>query len=118
MVLGLDILDSSENALMFVILQHFANAFIDCTLDSYVLQEARRDLINGQKDMVLFNTFGLGIGAIVGCAFGGYFQAYHTCFHSYIFCAIFALIGLIGSFYLPIELETNDLAQSVPHTTV
>ena len=96
-----------------LILLHFAGYFIDCVLDSIVLQEARRDLINGQQDMVLFRQIGFGVGAVSGCAISAYFIEYYTCFHCWIFCASVSLISLIGSFLLPAELETNEFATQV-----
>ena len=71
-MLGADVLGSAECALAFLILTQFGHAFIDCTIDSFVIQEGRRDPVNGQPDLVLFRIFGFGVGAIIGCATGGY----------------------------------------------
>lgn len=63
--------------------------------------------------MVLFRTFSFGLGAIMGATFGSFFQAYYTLYHSFLFSALIAFIALIGSCFLPDDIETSELAMTV-----
>lgn len=48
LLLGADVITSAECALTLLAFTMFGHSFMDCTLDSYVIQEGRRDPINGQ----------------------------------------------------------------------
>ena len=70
-----------EDAFHVVILlgiNHFSLTFCDTTVETYIIQQARRDPKDGQQDLQAFRIFCFGLGSITGCITAAVGLQYYT----------------------------------------
>ena len=72
-IISMNLVHDIKKLSYMLFLYNFAAAFLDATIASLVVQQARKDPINGQSDMqchnMIFYGFGYTIGSMLGAVF-------------------------------------------------
>jgi uncharacterized membrane protein YjjP (DUF1212 family) len=93
--------------ILFVI-YNFGAAFLDATIDSVSIQQARADIEMGQKIMSSYRSTFLAIGMMCGSAVVILFK---NPFKAFQIGGTMGLIITVAGFFLSNENETNKYAQ-------
>lgn len=97
------------DAFMFSI--EFFVAFMDTVNDSIIIEQARRDPINGLTFIQSVNMVSNGFGMLIGYPLSAYLVEHdHPVKIYFIFSFIMFITALCGSF-LPDDIETNEHAR-------
>lgn len=80
-VISLNIFTNISHLTYMLFLYNFAAAFLDATIASLVVQQARRDPINGQSDLQCHNMIFYGFGYTIGSLLGAVVCQYSTPFY-------------------------------------
>ena len=59
--------EDASSVVICLCINHFALTFCDTTVESFIIQQARRDPEDGQQDLQAFRSFCFGLGTLTGC---------------------------------------------------
>lgn len=110
-VIGLS--QSPLSTCVFMILYNIGAAFIDATVDSMVVQQARRDSVNGQQDLYCFSFLFFGLGAAMASVLAAIVTQNNVPRIGFGFGAAVTLFITICGFCIDKTLETNKYATAI-----
>ena len=102
--------DNALHITLLFTLQTFTNVFMDTVVESYIIQQARRDPENGQENLQTFRILFFGIGTIFGSVITAIATQYYTPYVCFVFVMIAPAIQVVIGVLITDELETNQYA--------
>lgn len=109
----LNFLSSPWGTCIEMIIYNIGAAFIDATVDSMIVQQARKDPQNGQQDLYCFSFLFFGTGAAVGALMAALATQENIPRVGFLFGSIVAVIITICGLFITKEVETNKYALAV-----
>ena len=103
-------IESRWGVTIILMINHYTVVFLDTTVESIIIQQARRDPLNGQQDLQAFRIIFFGLGAVMGGVASGIGTEYFTPYHLFFFNFIIAALITIAGCFTSKELETNKYA--------
>lgn len=95
---------------MIILIYKSTIVFQDITIESIIVQQARKDPANGQQDFQAYRLICFGAGMMIGGLVSSIVEQYFTCFTIFRLLMLYSLASTTQNFYVPDEIETNEFA--------
>lgn len=87
-----------------------AQVFMDTSIESIVIQQARADPDGGQRDLQALRLMFFGLGAFIGGFVSGSIEQNDSARGVFIYVSVQIFLIFAQTWFLPDELETNKYA--------